>query len=452
MNDYNNEEIEKIRHIKSLLSSCNKLDKSQLTVLFQTGGFTEVSEKVIEHIFHQLDEDNTGYVSSDQLLAIVKSLEESTDEPENNKSPTLQIFSNSPPLYSEFENHLSTLSSPVTIYLFTAIDQKNVGLVNQDVLMEYLQELGVINPIDFLNTFLTPESQGNKIGTNHLSKLIIEELNDSVSENAFSKVSLAIILKEMNLQKCLSESQGHEMEKLKNDLIVSNERLAFLSVEMDENEAKQEEIVRQDRKKTDQRHQEQMRILKKSNEIELDIKSNLIEEQQRQIKRLDEIIKTQELKQKKEVEKLRQQNEYLENKLSSTKFDLEHVKDLNTSLTFELQNPSQQDNYDSMELSELMVVNKHLKDKNDELIMQLQSLTNTDDDIDLIEDGSSNISQRLSVFYKQSQPESLKKECKKHYTFTSLAQYNFYLIVFLPSPEESPSVSVNSSRGNSKIK
>ena len=412
MNDYNNEEIEKISHIKTLLSSCNKLDKSQLTVLFQTGGLTEVSEKVIEHIFHQLDEDNTGYVSSDQLLAIVKSLEDSTDEQEN-KSPTLQIFSNSPPLYSEFEHHLSTLSSPVTIYLFTAIDQKNVGLLNQDVLMEYLQELGVINPIDFLNTFLTPENQGNKIDTNHLSKQIIEELNDSVGENVFFKVSLAIILKEMNLQKCLSESQGHEMEKIKNDLILSNERLAFLSAEMDENEAKQDEIVRQDRKKTEQRHQEQMRILKKSNEIELDIKSNLIEEQQRQIKRLDENIQSQELKHNKEVEKLRKQNEYLENNLSSTKFDLKHVKELNTSLTFELQNPSQQDNYDSMELSELMVINKHLKDKNDELVMQLQSLTNTDDDIDLIEEGSSSISQRLSVFYKQSQPESLKKECKK---------------------------------------
>ena len=412
MNDYNNEEIEKISHIKTLLSSCNKLDKSQLTVLFQTGGLTEVSEKVIEHIFHQLDEDNTGYVSSDQLLAIVKSLEDSTDEQEN-KSPTLQIFSNSPPLYSEFEHHLSTLSSPVTIYLFTAIDQKSVGLLNQDVLMEYLQELGVINPIDFLNTFLTPENQGNKIDTNHLSKQIIEELNDSVNENVFFKVSLAIILKEMNLQKCLSESQGNEMEKIKNDLILSNERLAFLSAEMDENEARQDEIVRQDRKKTEQRHQEQMRILKKSNEIELDIKSNLIEEQQRQIERLDENIQNQELKHNKEVEKLRKQNEYLENNLSSTKFDLKHVKELNTSLTFELQNPSQQDNYDSMELSELMVINKHLKDKNDELVMQLQSLTNTDDDIDLIEEGSSSISQRLSVFYKQSQPESLKKECKK---------------------------------------
>ena len=157
-----------------------------------------------------------------------------------------------------------------------------------------------------------------------------------------------------------------------------------------------------------------MRILKKSNEIELDIKSNLIEEQQRQIERLDEIIKSLEIKHNKEVGKLKQHTEHLENNLSSTRFDLKHVKELNTSLTFELQNPSQQDNYDSMELSELMVINKHLKDKNDELIMQLQSLTNADDDIDLIEEGSTNISQKLSIFYNQQQPESLKRECKKN--------------------------------------
>ena len=106
---------------------------------------------------------------------------------------------------------------------------------------------------------------------------------------------------------------------------------------------------------------------------------------------------------------------------------MKHVKELNTSLTFELQNPSQQDNYDSMELSELMVINKHLKDKNDELIIQLQSLTNADDDIDLIEEGSINISQKLSIFYNQPQPESLKRECKKH-TFDLYTIYMIFLL------------------------
>ena len=414
MNDYNKEELEKIKHIKSLLSSCNQLDKSQLSVLFQTGGYIDVSENVIEHIFNQFDEDNTGYVSSEQLLAIVKSLEESSDVQEQNTSPTIQIFSNSPPLYSEFENHHSTSSSPVTINLFTAIDQNNVGFVSQEVLMEYIQEIGIINPNDFLNNFLPSENLGNKIDTNLLSKHIIEEFNDSVGDNAVFKVSIAIILKEINLQKRIGESHGHEMEKIKNDLFNSNERLASLSVEMDENEAKQDQIMRQQSKKTDQRHQEQMRILKKSNEIELDIKSNLIEEQQRQIGRLDEIIKSLEINYSKEVGKLKNHTENLEINLSSTRFDLKHVKELNNSLTFELQNPSQKDNYDSMEQSELMVINKHLKDKNDELIMQLQSLTNADDDIDLIEEGSTNLSQKLSIFYNQQQPESLKRECKKN--------------------------------------
>ena len=414
MNHCNNEEVVKIRQIKSLLSSSDQLNKSQLSVLFQTGGFTDVSEKVIDHIFHQYDEDNTGYVSSEQLLAIVKSVEESSDQQEPNLiGPTLQIFSNSPPLYSEYDTIHSSSSPPVTINLFTAVDHNNIGFVNHDALLMYLQDIGLNNPNEYLNTYLkTGDPRNDKVDTKILSKLIIEEFTDTVADNSLSKFSLAIILKEVNLQKWLNESQTHEVEKLKNDLMISNERLSSLALEMDENESKQDEIIRQDRKQTDQKHQEQIRILKKSNEIELDIKSNLIEEQQRQMTRLDETVRTLEAKHRNEVEKLKQTNDQLEKNLSSTKYDLKHMKELNTSLTFEIQNPTQQDSYESMELSELMVINKHLKDKNDELIMQLQSLTNTDDYVDFCEDGSTDISQRLSIFYNQPQPESLKRECK----------------------------------------
>ena len=62
---------------------------------------------------------------------------------------------------------------------------------------------------------------------------------------------------------------------------ISNDRLASLSSEIDEHNLKQEELLKKELQNLELRHQEQMRILKKSNEIELDIKTNLIEEQQR---------------------------------------------------------------------------------------------------------------------------------------------------------------------------
>lgn len=119
------------------------------------------------------------------------------------------------------------------------------------------------------------------------------------------------------------------------------------------------------------------------------------------------------------MQRLECQNEKLETNLAATKVDLKNARELNTSLTFELQNPSQQENCDSFELSELMVINKHLKDKNDELVMQLQSLTSIDDNINVEDikfegDLSHGVFNGLSLFQKP-QHESLKRECKLHF-------------------------------------
>ena len=62
---------------------------------------------------------------------------------------------------------------------------------------------------------------------------------------------------------------------------MSNERLSALALEIDDQSHNQEEAMKREMKKIEQKHQEQIRILKKSCEIDLDIKSNMIEEQQR---------------------------------------------------------------------------------------------------------------------------------------------------------------------------
>ena len=62
---------------------------------------------------------------------------------------------------------------------------------------------------------------------------------------------------------------------------MSNERLSALALEMDDQNNNQEEAMKREMRKIEQKYQEQIRILKKSCEIDLDIKSNMIEEQQR---------------------------------------------------------------------------------------------------------------------------------------------------------------------------
>ena len=138
----------------------------------------------------------------------------------------------------------------------------------------------------------------------------------------------------------------------------------------------------------------------------------------RQLEKLDGYIKLSDQQHKNEIRKLRDHNDHLEGSLATIKADLKAVKEINTSLTFELQNTSLDDSIDNMEVSELLVINKHLKDKNDELIMQLQSLTNAEDEVIEHEikfaddEFHDDFNQQVKLLSSKPQPESLKQECK----------------------------------------
>ena len=68
---------------------------------------------------------------------------------------------------------------------------------------------------------------------------------------------------------------------MNNIVQITNERLSLLVHEMDEQSSRMEDIMKQEKSKIEHKYVEQIRILKKSNEIDLDLKNNLIEEQQR---------------------------------------------------------------------------------------------------------------------------------------------------------------------------
>lgn len=96
------------------------------------------------------------------------------------------------------------------------------------------------------------------------------------------------------------------------------------------------------------------------------------------------------------------------------KVDLQEARELNTSLTYEIQNSNSDGTDDtSQELSELLIVNKHLKDKNDELIMKLQSFTIIEEDLENITvESPHDLNDDDSLILPQPQPESLKQECE----------------------------------------
>ena len=135
----------------------------------------------------------------------------------------------------------------------------------------------------------------------------------------------------------------------------------------------------------------------------------------RVIRKKEDVMKTNEIKYCAEINQLQERNDKLEIHLNGLKDDLQEAKELNTSLTYEIQNSNNDGADDSRvgELSELLIVNKHLKDKNDELMMKLQSFANIEDDLDV--DGSEpilNLNNSLILPQPQRQAESLKQECE----------------------------------------
>ena len=133
----------------------------------------------------------------------------------------------------------------------------------------------------------------------------------------------------------------------------------------------------------------------------------------RVIRKKEDVIKTNEINYCAEINQLQERNDKLEIHLNGLKDDLQEAKELNTSLTYEIQNSNNDGADDSRvgELSELLIVNKHLKDKNDELMMKLQSFANIEDDLDV--DGSQhvlNLNNSLILPRPQPQAESLKQE------------------------------------------
>ena len=146
--DSDNITTDKIDHLKRLFSSNAHLDRTQLSQMFHKEGFSDINDKAVDQIFDQLDEEDSGYISSDQLLTIIKSLEDSAetceipvtdhqkieasdsnDEDEADHSKATLTFSSSPPLYSEMEHHnlSSSMKTPADVFLFSSVDPSHSG-------------------------------------------------------------------------------------------------------------------------------------------------------------------------------------------------------------------------------------------------------------------------------------------------------------------------------------
>lgn len=89
--------------------------------------------QVIDQIFQQLDEEDNGYVSTEQLISILQSLENNSENSSNQKDDMLSTqhltYSNSPPLEADYEasSILKKHASWYNMNIFSILDDQNTG-------------------------------------------------------------------------------------------------------------------------------------------------------------------------------------------------------------------------------------------------------------------------------------------------------------------------------------
>ena len=89
--------------------------------------------QVIDQIFQQLDEEDNGYVSTEQLISILQSLENNTDNSDTQKDDLLPshhlTYSNSPPLGADYEASSIHKNNPswYNMNIFSILDDQNTG-------------------------------------------------------------------------------------------------------------------------------------------------------------------------------------------------------------------------------------------------------------------------------------------------------------------------------------
>ena len=186
-----------------------------------------ISIQVIDQMFDQLDEENSGHISSIKLLSIIKSLEDSNSSGLMSQLGTdcepCGVFSSSPPICSEYENHQNKdllISNPNTS-LFSTVDPQNTGFASFSSLVNYFVGIGIEDGCQVLTTLLSDGPQ-SKIDLVALSKQMIEDLFDNVDNVLTARASLSCLLRELVHVKTGLECAVSERERLRSDLTVSN--------------------------------------------------------------------------------------------------------------------------------------------------------------------------------------------------------------------------------------
>ncbi|XP_065209519.1 ninein homolog [Planococcus citri] len=279
----------------------------------------------------------------------------------------------------------------------SSVDINATGCISYDTLVYLFENAGISDASTFLNDLgISPQFDV------HLSELAIqlqEELMniqrcmDDSSNPMYTllnphllllQASVVVSQAQIKWYRSSVEQMQCERDKLRNDLLVANERASLLAQEVDDNHARMENSLQMKLKLLEQKHAEQIKKLtfQWSAEREQLTSQNLkMEKQLEQLLHDETKLRTEVASLKQDYENLEKENRNLLDQLvnaETVRTELEKEIQRLSSLkkkVLELESSNEQAISFLEKMNQLQAENNRLRDKNDELEVELENVT-----------------------------------------------------------------------------
>jgi len=359
------------------------MDREQLLEAFKCVGVQNVDEALIDQIICQLDSTKTGHVTSEQLISIIKSLQDSESCPILEQASTSWTTSGPSQCVGYGPSSLHSSNSPISFLdteLFSYLDTESVGLATISTLLSYWESIGVTCGVQVLADLGLAGKQGG-IDLKELSDLLNDELNQSKAIISYPTINagIATLQHEVRYVKASQENITRERDKIRGDLQAANECSSALAVEIDEQNSRQEKIIRSQIQMLEQDWMDNFKNIQQINEKELEKKKSIISQLQRSLLEEKESAVYIDRKLKTDIQTLETENQKLEQEYDGLKKKTNVMEECNQNLNLELQTLNQtksercKPSQASYDVEELIRMNKELKDRNDELEFYFQA-------------------------------------------------------------------------------
>jgi len=372
------------------------LDRDQLLEAFNSIGVEHVDEALIDQIFCQLDLAKTGFVTSEQLISVIKTIQASSQHEEECSSPStttsygmLPIFSPAHAAHSSdfgsssIHDSNNSLHSSFDIQLFSSLDVGGTGLATTSALLTYWESIGVVCGHQVLADLGLGDTAPT-IDLKELSNLLNDELNQSKDIISYPTITAAIatLQQEMRQAKITQDNITRERDKIKSDLQAATECSAALAVEIDEQNYRQEKMIKNQIETIKQEWMDNLKTVQSLNEKEVEKKQCLIHQLERKVSKEKENLLCKETKLTSEILTLEKENYKLEQEYNAAQKKANTMEDRNLNLQMELEATRQSESDCHLgtssrpaapDMEELLRINKDLKDRNDELEFSFQT-------------------------------------------------------------------------------